>query len=81
MHSGDGLRPMLGKHQVAAPSTALSRGGLMLLIHLSSYSSHMVGHTDCRAWQTVILCPLPSLHGKEGSPFPVLVPTNNMVNS
>ena len=43
-----------GMHQVAAPSTALSRGSLLPLIQLaSSHSNNMVGHTVLGAWQRV----------------------------
>ena len=43
---GDGLWPMPGVHQVAASSTALSRGNLMLLRQLStSQPNSMLGHT------------------------------------
>ena len=61
MHPGDGHQSMPGKHQVTAPSTALSRGSFLLLNQLfSSYSNNMVGHTG---FVTSHLNPLPSLHG------------------
>ena len=42
-HLGDGLRPTPGIHQVTAPSTAFSKGSLMLLSQLSSsHSSNIV---------------------------------------
>ena len=52
---GDGHWPTLGMHRVAAPSTALSRGNLMLLNQLfpSSHPNYMVGHSALGAWQRV----------------------------
>ena len=60
----DGHWPTPGTHRVAAPSTALSRGRLLLLNQLSpSHSNYMVGNTALGTWQRVIL----SLH------FPYMV--------
>ena len=43
---GNGHWPTPGMHRVAAPSTALNRGSLLLLNQLSSrHSNYMVGHT------------------------------------
>ena len=51
---GDGHWPTSGMHRVATPSTALSRGSLLLLNQLSSsHSSYMVGHTAFGASQIV----------------------------
>ena len=66
---------------MAAPSTALSRGSLMLLSLLfPSHPIYMVGHTALEAWQRVTqsLC-LPYMVG--GSSFPLLVPSNDTVDS
>ena len=66
---------------MAAPSTALSMGSLLLLNKLSSsHSNYMVGHTALGAWQSHWI-PQPSLHGGEGSSVPGLVPSNDMVKS
>ena len=43
---------MCGVHQMAASSTALSRGRLMVLMSLS-HSIYMLGHTAVGAWQRV----------------------------
>ena len=48
---GDGHWFMPGMHRVAAPSTTLSRGSLLLLSLL--FPNHMVGHTALGAWQRV----------------------------
>ena len=54
-----GLWPMSRVHQVAAPSTASSRGYIMLLKQLSfSHSISVVGHIVFVAWQRVTLIPL-----------------------
>ena len=51
---GDGHWPTPGMHRVAAPSTTLSRGSLMLLSLLfPSHLIYMVGHTALGAWQRV----------------------------
>ena len=43
---GDGHQPTPGMYRMAAASTALSRGSLLLLNQLSSsHSKYMVGHT------------------------------------
>ena len=51
---GDGHQPPPGMHRVAAPSTTLSRGSLMLL-HLlfPCHPIYVVGHTALGAWQRV----------------------------
>ena len=77
---GDSHQPTPGMHRVAAPSTTLSRGSLMLLSHLfPGHPIYMVGYTALGAWQRVT--DPPSLHGGEGSSFPGLVPSNDKVNS
>ena len=40
----------------------------------------MVGHTSLGAWQSHPIPP-PSQHGREGSSFPGLVPSNDTVDS
>ena len=51
---GDGYQATPGMHRVAAPSTTLSRGSLMLLSLLfPSYPIYMVRHTALGAWQRV----------------------------
>ena len=51
---GDGHWPTPCMHRVAAPSTTLSRGSLMLLSLLfPSHPISMVGHTALGAWQRV----------------------------
>ena len=51
---GDGHRPTPGMHRVAAPSTTLSRGSLMLLYQqFPSHPNYMVGHTALGTWQRV----------------------------
>ena len=50
---GDGHWPTPSMHRVAAPSTTLSRGSLLLLCLLfSHYPIYMVGHTALGAWQS-----------------------------
>ena len=51
---GDGHWPTPSMQRVAAPSTTLSRGSLLLLSLLfPSRPIYMVGHTALRAWQRV----------------------------
>ena len=51
---GDGHQPTPGMQRVAAPSTILSRGRLMLLSLLfPSHPIYMVWHTALGAWQRV----------------------------
>ena len=78
---GDGHWSMHCMYRVAAPSTTLNRGSLLLLIQLfPNHPIYMVGHTGLGAQQKVTqsLC-LPYMVG--GSSFPGLVPSNHMVNS
>ena len=78
---GDGHQPTPRKHRVAAYSTVLSRESLLVLNQLSSsHSKYIVAHTALEAWQSPVI-PLPFLHGGEGSSFPVLVPSNDTVDS
>ena len=78
---GDGHWSTPGMHRVAVPSTTLSRGSLLPLIQLfPNHPIYMVGHTALGAWQSHLI-PLPSLHDGKGSSFPVLVPSDDMVNS
>ena len=66
---------------MTAPSTALSRGSLLLLNQLSSsHSNYMVRHTALGAWQSHPIPP-PSLHDGERSSFLGLVPSNDTVDS
>ena len=75
---GDGHQSTPGMHRVAAPSPTLGRGSLLLLIQLfqpfdgpyslgGSVESHLI--------------PLPSLHDRERSSFPRLVPSDDRVDS
>ena len=53
----------------------------MLLSQLfPSHPNYMLGHTALGAWQSHLI-PLPFLHGREGSSFPGLVPSDDTVNS
>ena len=62
---GDGHQPTSGMHRVAAPSTTLSRGSLMLLSLLfPSHPIYMLGHAALGAWQRVKqFLPLPYMVG------------------
>ena len=53
-----------------------------MLLHLvfPSHPIYMVGHTVLGAWQSHLIPPS-SLHGREGSSFPGLVPSNDTVDS
>ena len=63
------------------PPPALNGGNLLLLSQLSSsHSNYMVGHTALGDLQSHPIPP-PSLHGREGSSFPGLVPSDDMVDS
>ena len=79
---GDGHWSTSGMHRVAAPSIMLSRGesSCFSCQLFPSHPIYMVGHTALGAWQSVILIPLPSQHGGEGSSFPGLVPSDDMLN-
>ena len=69
-------------HRVAAPSTTLSRGNIMLLCLLfPSHPIYMVGHTALGGLAESHPIPPPSLHGSKGSSFPGLVLSNDTVNS
>ena len=74
-------QPTPGLHGVAAPSTTLSRGSLMLLsllfqpFHLYGGACSFGGLAESHP------IPPPSLHGGEGSSFPGLVPSSDMVDS
>ena len=60
---GNGHQSASGMHQVASPSTALSRGSLLLLHQLSSiHSNYMMRHAALRAWQSHLIPPA-YLHG------------------
>ena len=79
---GDGHWPTPSMHRVAASSSALSRGSLLLLnLLFPSHPIYMVGHTALGGLAESHPIPLPSLHGGEGSSFPGLVPFDDMVNS
>ena len=67
---------------MATPSTALSRGSLMLLNQLCpSHHYFIVGHTVLGDMAESHPIFPPSLHGGEGSSFPGLVPSSDMVDS
>ena len=66
---------------MTAPSTASSRGNLLLFNQLSPrHSIHMVGHTTFGVQQCDLI-PLLSSHDREGTSFPGCVPPDDMVNS
>ena len=77
---GDGHWPTPGMHQVAAPSTALSRGSLLLLSQLSINSNYMVGHTALGLGRVTQSLYLPYMMGRESS-VPGLVPSDDTVDS
>ena len=75
---------VFGPHQVCTewllPPLLWVGGSLMLLNQqFHSLPIYMVGHTALGAWQSHPT-PLPSLHGGEGSSFPGLFPSDDMVN-
>ena len=74
---GDGHWSMPGMHRVAVPSATLGRGSLLLLIQL--FPNHLVG---IQPWGPSGESPdlPPSLHDGEGSSFPGLVPSDDMVD-
>ena len=80
MQPGDCHLPTLAMHRVVAPSTVLSRVSLMLLNQLfPSHPNYIWAYNFGGLGSHPI--PLPSLHDGEGSSFPGLVPSNDMVNS
>ena len=82
MQPGDGHWSTLGMHRVAASSTTLSRGSLLLLNQLfPSHPIYMVGHMAFGVLAESHLVLLPSLHGVEESSFPGLGPSDDMVDS
>ena len=70
-----------GMHQVAASSTALSRGSLMVLSQL--FCSHSCNMSAYRLGSLAESHPIlpPFLYGGEGSSFPGLASPNDTVNS
>ena len=78
---GDGHQSMAGMHRVAAPSTTLSRGpsatqsAVPQPSHLYGGAYSLGGSVEGHP------IPLPSLHDWEGSSFPGLVPSDDMVIS
>ena len=80
MQPGDGHQSMPGMHRVAAPSTTLSRGSLLLLSLLfPNHPIYMVGHTALGAQQRVTQCLcLPYMMGRVF--FSGLVPSNDTLD-
>ena len=79
---GNGHQLTPGMHKMAASSTTLSRGSLMLLCLLfSSHPIYMVGEYSFGGLAESHLIPPPSLHGGEGCPFLGVFPSNDMVKS
>ena len=82
MQPGDGHQPTPGMYRVAAPSTTLSRVEPYAALSAVPQPSHLYGG----AYSFGGLAErhpihLPYLHGGEGSSFPGLVPSDDMVNS
>ena len=78
----DGHWPMTGIHRVAAPSMTLSRGELSATQSAVPQLSHLYGGAySFGGLAESHLIPPPSLHDGEGSSFPGLVPSNDMVDS
>ena len=82
MQPGDGHQPIPGIHRVAAPSNALSRGeppatqsAALQPFQLYGWPYNFGGSADSH------LIPPSSLHDGEGSSFPGLVPSDDIVNS
>ena len=79
---GDGHWPTPSMHRVAAPSTTLSRGSLLLLSLLFPAIPSIWWGIQLWGLAGSHLIPLPSLHGGEGCSFPGLVPSiDDTVNS
>ena len=81
---GDGHQPTPGMHRVAAPSTTLSGGALCCSVAQSAVPqpSHLYGGAySFGGLAESHPIPLPYLHDGEGSSFPGLVPSDDMVNS
>ena len=82
MQLGDGHQSMPGMCRVAVPSTALSRGQPSATQSAVPQPSHLYGRAYILGVLTEShLIPLPSQHDGEGSSFPGLVPSDDMVNS
>ena len=82
VQSGDGHQSMPGMHRVATPSTTLGRGNLLVPLSAVPQPSHLYGGAyslgDSAESHPI---PPPSLHVGEGSSFPGLVPSDDMVDS
>ena len=79
---GDGHWSMPGIHRVAAPSATFCRGEPPATHSAVSQPSHLLGGAYSLGGSVEShLIPLLSLHGGEGSSFPGLVPSDDMVNS
>ena len=82
MQPGDGHYPTPVMHRVAAPSTTLSRGRLSAAQSAVPQPSHLYhGAYSFGGLAEIHPIPLPSLHGEEGSSFPGLIQSDDMVNS
>ena len=68
-------------HRVAAPSTTLSGGALCYSVCCSQPSHLYGGAYSFGGLAESHLIPLPSLNGGEGSSFPGLVPSSNIIDS
>ena len=79
---GGGHWPAPGMHRVAAPSTTLSRWEPSTTQSAVPQPSHLYGgaYSFGGLAESHPIC-LPSLHSREGSSFPGLVPSNDTVNS
>ena len=71
-----------GMHRVAAPSSTLSRWKPSTTQSVVTKPSHLYsGAYSLGGLAESHPIPLPSLHDKEGSSFPGLVPLDDMINS
>ena len=81
VYSGVGHWPLSEMHYVTAPSNALSRGKPYPTQSAVLQPFQQYGVTySFGAWQSHPI-PLPSLHGREGSYFPVLAQPDDIVDS
>ena len=82
MQPGDGHWSIPGMHRVAAPSATLSREEPSAIQSAVPQPSHLYGGAYSLGGSAESHpIPLPSLHDGEGSSFPGLVPSDDMVNS
>ena len=82
MQPGDGHWSMPGMHRVAVPSATLGRGEPSATQSAVPQPSHLYGGAYSLGGSLEShSIPLPSLNDGEGSSFPGLVPSDDMVNS